>query len=123
MTPPPTLQPAVARGDVFYACLDPVVGAEIGKERPVVILQNDIGNRHSPTVICAAITAYSAEKASYPVCAAVEAGEGGLAKRSVVNCSQIRTLDRQRLRCAPEGRLPEATVLRVDEALRNSLAL
>ena len=111
------------RGDVFYANLDPVVGDEIGKRRPVLIVQNDIGNRHSTTVIAAAITEYSSKKASYPVCVAVDANEGGLRKRSIVNCSQIRTLDRKRLCGTSLGHVSQETMASVEQALRNSLGM
>jgi mRNA interferase MazF len=66
----------VKRGEVYYANLDPVVGSETGKTRPVVVIQNDIGNQYSPTTIVAIITAYSDKKATYPICVAVGADQG-----------------------------------------------
>lgn len=113
----------VRRGDIVYANLEPIVGHETGKTRPVLVIQNDVGNRFSPTTIVAAITEYSAKKASYPVCATVPEGEGGLTRKSVVNCSQIRTLDRERLIAPVLGLVSEATMQDVDAALRVSLAL
>ena len=99
----------VHRGEVFYADLSPVVGSEQGGVRPVLIIQNDIGNRHSPTVIAAAITS-------------VRANRCGLAKDSIVLTEQIRTLDKRRLR-ERAGRIPEDDMRRVDEALGVSMGL
>jgi mRNA interferase MazF len=112
----------LTRGNVLIADLEPIMGREIGKRRPVVVIQNDVGNRFSPTTIVAAVTEYSAKKSRYPFCTVIEAGEGGLSKRSVVNCSQIRTIDRKRL-VTSLGKLREATMVLVDQALRNSLSL
>jgi mRNA interferase MazF len=108
---------------VVLVSLDPVVGREVGKTRPAVVVQNDVGNRFSPTVIVVAITSYSAKKASYPICAAIEEGEGGLRRRSIANASQVRTVDRARLVGPPLGRLAAATMRRIDDALRDSLGL
>jgi mRNA interferase MazF len=88
--------PQVKRGEVYSASLDPVVGSETGKTRPVVVIQNDIGNQYSPTTIVAIITAYSEKKATYPICVAVGADQG-LKKASIVNLAQIRTIDKRRL--------------------------
>lgn len=87
----------VKRGDVFYADLRPVVGSEQGGIRPVVIIQNDIGNRYSPTVICAAITS-KINKAKMPTHVAVPANEHELVRDSVVLLEQIRTIDKRRLK-------------------------
>ena len=87
----------VHRGEVFYADLSPVVGSEQGGIRPVLIVQNEIGNRHSPTVIAAAITS-RLDKARLPTHINIRAADTGLAKDSVVLLEQIRTLDKHRLR-------------------------
>ena len=87
----------VKRGEVFYADLSPVVGSEQGGVRPVLIVQNDIGNRFSPTVIAAAITSKQ-DKTNLPTHIPVKAGTGGLSRDSVVLLEQIRTLDKHRLR-------------------------
>ncbi len=87
----------VKRGDIFYADLSPVVGSEQGGLRPVLIVQNDVGNKYSPTVIAAAITS-KLDKAKLPTHIDVYAEEFGLAKNSVVLLEQIRTLDKRGLR-------------------------
>ena len=87
----------VHRGEVFYADLSPVVGSEQGGVRPVLIVQNEIGNRHSPTVIAAAITS-RLDKARLPTHINIRAADTGLAKDSVVLLEQLRTLDKHRLR-------------------------
>ena len=87
----------VKRGDIFYADLSPVVGSEQGGTRPVLIVQNDMGNRHSPTVIAAAITSQM-NKARLPTHIELEGPAVGLTKDSVVLLEQIRTIDKRRLR-------------------------
>ena len=87
----------VHRGEVFYADLSPVVGSEQGGIRPVLIIQNEIGNRHSPTVIAAAITSRQ-DKNRLPTHISVRADRCGLSKDSIVLTEQIRTLDKRRLR-------------------------
>ena len=86
----------IRRGDIFYADLSPVIGSEQGGLRPVLIVQNDVGNRYSPTVIAAAITSKMG-KAKMPTHIDVSAPDVGLAKDSVILLEQIRTLDKQRL--------------------------
>ena len=86
----------VRRGEVYYANLDPVMGSETGKTRPVVVIQNNIGNRYSPTTIVAVITEFSRKKAAYPICVPIGEDEG-LRKASFVNPAQIRTIDKRRL--------------------------
>jgi len=113
----------IRRGDVVLVNLDPTVGSEIGKTRPAVVVQNDVGNRFSATVIVVAITSYSLRKATFPVCVEIASGEAGLSRRSIANASQIRTVDRARLADAPLGRLMVPTMKALDEALRLSLAL
>ena len=87
----------IKRGELYYADLSPVVGSEQGGVRPVLIVQNDIGNRHSPTIIAAAVTS-QINKAKLPTHIELSANEYGLPKDSVVLLEQIRTLDKQRLR-------------------------
>ena len=87
----------VKRGDIYYADLSPVVGSEQGGIRPVLIVQNDVGNRYSPTVIAAAITS-QVNKAKMPTHISLGARSFGLTKDSVVLMEQIRTLDKKRLR-------------------------
>ena len=87
---------SVRRGEIYYADLSPVVGSEQGGVRPVLIVQNDVGNRYSPTVIAAAITSQK-EKAKLPTHIEIEAQQCGLARNSVVLLEQIRTIDKQRL--------------------------
>jgi mRNA interferase MazF len=113
---------SIRRGEVYYASLDPVVGSETGKTRPVVVIQNDIGNRYSPTTIVAVITEFSRKKAAYPICVPVAEGQG-LRKASIVNLAQIRTIDKNRLILPRLAVLPEETMVAVDRALRNSLGL
>lgn len=112
----------VKRGEVYYAVLEPVLGSETGKTRPVVIVQNDIGNAYSPTTIVAIITEYSEKKAFYPICVAVGIEEG-LKKPSVVNLAQIRTIDKRRLVIPKIASLPDTTMAQIDQALKYSLSL
>lgn len=114
----------VRRGDIFYADLSPVVGSEQGGLRPVLIVQNDLGNRYSPTVIAAAITS-KLSKTKLPTHIDVTVGEakiGGLAKESVVLLEQVRTLDKTRLR-EKVGQLSGEIMGQVDRALLISLGL
>ena len=111
----------VHRGEVFYADLSPVVGSEQGGVRPVLIVQNDVGNRYSPTVIAAAITSQQ-NKARLPTHIEIEARTYGLTKNSVVLLEQVRTLDKRRLR-ERMGCLDEKAMQRVDGAIAISLGL
>ncbi len=111
----------VKRGDIYYADLSPVVGSEQGGVRPVLIIQNDTGNRHSPTVIAAAITSQTG-KARLPTHIDLSANTYGLPKDSVVLLEQIRTLDKRRLR-EYMGRLDEDLMGRVDDAIAVSFGL
>ncbi len=111
----------VKRGDIFYADLSPVVGSEQGGTRPVLIVQNDIGNRHSPTVIAAAITSQTG-KARLPTHITLKGPEVGLTKDSVVLLEQIRTIDKRRLR-EHMGRLDETTMNQIDSAIAVSFGL
>ena len=105
----------VRRGDIYYADLSPVVGSEQGGVRPVLIVQNDVGNRFSPTVIAAAITSQH-DKANLPTHIEVGASGSGLVKDSVILLEQVRTLDKHRLR-EKMGRLDKQSMHRVDQAL------
>ena len=111
----------VKRGDIFYADLSPVVGSEQGGVRPVLIVQNDTGNRHSPTVIAAAITSQTG-KARLPTHISLAAMSCGLPKDSVVLLEQIRTLDKRRLR-EHMGRVDETMMSQVDTAIAVSFGL
>jgi mRNA interferase MazF len=112
----------IKRGDVYFANLDPVVGSETGKTRPVLVVQNDIGNQYSPTIIVAIITDFSQKKASYPICVAIGEKQG-LKKPSVVNLAQVRTIDKKRLIFPKIASLSDDIMTQVDRALMNSLGL
>ncbi len=111
----------IKRGDIYYADLRPVVGSEQGGVRPVLIIQNDAGNRHSPTVICAAITSRM-NKAKLPTHVELSTKECDISKDSVILLEQIRTIDKQRLK-EKVCHLDEKTLYRVDRALKISLEL
>ncbi len=111
----------VHRGEIYYADLSPVVGSEQGGVRPVLIVQNDVGNKHSPTVIAAAITSRR-DKARLPTHISVEGGDCGLERDSVVLLEQVRTLDKRRLR-ERMGTLDTAAMTRVNSALSISFGL
>ena len=111
----------VKRGDIYYADLSPVIGSEQGGLRPVLIVQNDIGNKHSPTVIAAAITSRLG-KAKLPTHIDVYAERFGLVKDSVILLEQIRTIDKRRLR-EHMGRLSDEQMHMVDSAIAVSFGL
>ena len=112
----------IKRGDIFYADLRPVVGSEQGGIRPVLIIQNDTGNRYSPTVIAAAITSQTG-KAKLPTHIALPVDHScGLSRDSVVLLEQIRTLDKKRLR-EKMGRLDDKLMHQVDSAIAVSFGL
>lgn len=111
----------IRRGDIYYADLSPVVGSEQGGIRPVLIIQNDVGNRHSPTVICAAITSRM-NKAKLPTHIEMDAKKYQIVKNSIILLEQIRTVDKQRLKefvC----RVDRELMRKVNEALKISLEL
>ena len=111
----------IRRGDIYYADLRPVVGSEQGGVRPVLIIQNDVGNKHSPTVICAAITSRM-NKAKLPTHVELNTRRCAIIKDSVILLEQLRTIDKQRLKekiCHIDEELQQ----RVDEALMVSLEL
>ena len=111
----------VKRGEIYYADLSPVVGSEQGGIRPVLIIQNDVGNLHSPTVIAAAITSRQA-KSKMPTHITLRAAHCGLAHDSMVLLEQVRTLDKARLK-AKTGELSLSDMYRVNRALSVSLGL
>ena len=116
-----TQSPAVRRGDIFYADLSPVVGSEQGGLRPVLIIQNDVGNRYSPTVIAAAITSRLG-KSRLPTHIDIYAERAGLTKNSVVLLEQIRTIDKRRLK-EKMGHLDDDTMKNVNDAIGVSFGL
>lgn len=111
----------VKRGDIFYADLSPVVGSEQGGIRPVIVIQNDVGNKYSPTVIVAAITS-QINKAKLPTHVEISSEEYGLNRDSVVLLEQIRTLDKRRLK-EKIGHITEKDMKKVDQALLISMSL
>ncbi len=111
----------IKRGDIFYADLSPVVGSEQGGVRPVLIIQNDIGNRYSPTVIVAAITS-QINKAKLPTHIEISAEEYGLTKDSVILLEQIRTIDKKRLK-EKIGNLTEELMKKVNSSIQVSFGL
>lgn len=111
----------IMRGDLFYADLSPVIGSEQGGVRPVVIIQNDIGNKFSPTTIVAAITSVK-NKSSMPTHVNVGKDVGGLPKDSVILLEQIRTIDKRRLR-EKIGRMTDSKMKEIDKALGISVHL
>ncbi len=110
----------VKRGDIFYADLNPVIGSEQDGIRPVLIIQNDIGNKYSPTVIALAIT--TKFKNNIPTHIPIKAGESGLEKDSVILVEQVRTLDKTRLK-EKIGVIDDKTLEKVKEALKLSLSI
>ena len=112
---------SVKRGDIYYADLSPVVGSEQGGMRPVLIIQNDVGNRYSPTVIAAAITSKMG-KTRLPTHIDIYADKAGLAKNSVVLLEQVRTLDKRRLK-EKMGHLDESSMSEINAAIAVSFGL
>lgn len=111
----------IKRGDIFYADLRPVIGSEQGGIRPVLIIQNDIGNRHSPTVICAAITS-KMNKAKLPTHIEIDSSSYAIVKDSVILLEQLRTIDKKRLK-DKVCHLDDNLLSKVNHALRISLEL
>ncbi len=111
----------VKRGDIFYADLSPVIGSEQGGIRPVIVVQNDIGNKYSPTVIVAAVTS-RINKAKMPTHIEISALEYGLTKDSVILAEQIRTIDKKRLK-EKIGRIDDKLIEKVNTALMISFGL
>ena len=111
----------VKRGDIFYADLSPVIGSEQGGVRPVLIIQNDVGNKYSPTVIVAAITS-QINKAKLPTHIEIPGTEHGLTKDSVVLLEQIRTIDKKRLK-EKTGHVSDELCVDIEQALKISLGI
>ena len=111
----------VKRGDIFYADLSPVVGSEQGGIRPVLVVQNDVGNKYSPTVIVAAITS-RINKAKMPTHIELEGAKHGLAKDSVILAEQIRTIDKKRLK-EKIGHIDDLLMETIDRALEISFGI
>ena len=111
----------IKRGEIYYADLSPVVGSEQGGVRPVLILQNNVGNKYSPTVIAAAITSQQ-EKSKLPTHINLNSADSGLAKDSIVLLEQMRTLDKRRLK-EKTGSLSKTSMNMVDKAISVSLGL
>lgn len=111
----------IKRGDIYYADLSPVIGSEQGGIRPVLIVQNDVGNKYSPTVIAAAITSQQ-DKSRLPTHISVNGNECGLSKDSVVLLEQVRTLDKQRLK-ERMGNLSVSDMNKINKALTVSFGL
>ncbi len=111
----------IKRGEIYYADLSPVIGSEQGGVRPVLIIQNDVGNKYSPTVIAAAITSQR-DKTKLPTHISVDADNCGLAKDSIVLLEQVRTIDKKRLK-EKMGALDTNAMVKVDKALSVSFGL
>ena len=111
----------IKRGDIYYADLSPVIGSEQGGLRPVLIVQNDVGNRYSPTVIAAAITS-KMSKTKLPTHIDIPGQNAGLSKDSVILLEQVRTIDKQRLK-EKMGHLDKSTMNDVDNAIQVSFGL
>lgn len=111
----------IKRGDIIYADLSPVIGSEQGGIRPVLVIQNDIGNKYSPTIIVAAITS-QINKAKLPTHVEINAEEYGITKDSVILLEQIRTIDKKRLK-EKVGHLSDELMKKVDDGLQISFGL
>lgn len=111
------------RGDIYLVNLDPIVGKEIGKARPAVIIQNDIGNKFSPVTIVAPISSVKEITKPLPIMISLQKGEGGLKEESYVDCGQIRTIDKEQRLITKFGSLDKTKMLEVDKAIKISLSL
>ncbi|MFV0516872.1 MAG: type II toxin-antitoxin system PemK/MazF family toxin [Aminipila sp.] len=111
----------VKKGDIYFADLSPVIGSEQGGIRPVLVVQNDVGNKYSPTIIVAAVTS-QLNKAKLPTHVEIEAKDNGLSKKSVVLLEQLRTIDKKRLK-ERIGTIDESLLPNVNEALTVSLGI
>ncbi|KAF0138350.1 MAG: growth inhibitor protein [Ignavibacteria bacterium] len=111
------------RGDVYLVNLDPIIGKEIGKARPAVIIQNDIGNKFSPVTIIAPISSVKEITRPLPIMIFLQKGEGGLSEDSYIDCGQIRTIDRDLRLITKFGTLDQYKMSEVDKALKVSLSL
>lgn len=111
------------RGDVYLVNLDPIVGKEIGKARPAVIIQNDIGNKFSPVTIIAPISSVKEITKPLPIMIFLEKGESGLNEESYVDCGQIRTIDKDKRLITKFGSFSKSKMNEIDKALKISLSL
>lgn len=111
------------RGDVYLVNLDPIIGKEIGKTRPAVIIQNDIGNKFSPVTIIAPISSVKEITKPLPIMIFLEKGEGGLNEESYVDCGQIRTIDKDKRLIAKFGSFSKSKMNEIDKAIKISLYL
>lgn len=111
----------VKKGDIYFADLSPVIGSEQGGIRPVLVVQNDVGNKYSPTIIVAAVTS-QLNKAKLPTHVEIDAKDNGLSKKSVVLLEQLRTIDKKRLK-ERIGAIDESLLPNVNEALTVSLGI
>lgn len=111
------------RGDVYLVNLDPIVGKEIGKARPSVIIQNDVGNKFSPVTIIAPISSVKEITKPLPIMIFLSKGEGGLKEESYVDCGQIRTIDKDQRLIKKYGTLEKVKMQEIDKALKISLSL
>ena len=111
------------RGDVYLVNLDPIVGKEIGKARPAVIIQNDIGNKFSPITIIAPISSIKEITKPLPIMISLKKEEGGLKEESYVDCGQIRTVDKDKRLITKYGVLEKSKMFEIDKALKISLSL
>ncbi|MCX6162577.1 MAG: type II toxin-antitoxin system PemK/MazF family toxin [Ignavibacteriae bacterium] len=111
------------RGDVYLVNLDPIVGKEIGKARPTVIIQNDIGNEFSPVTIIAPISSVKEITKPLPIMIFLQKGDGGLKEDSYVDCGQIRTVDKDKRLITKFGSLNKSKMREIDKALKISLSL
>lgn len=111
------------RGDVYLINLDPIIGKEIGKARPALIIQNDIGNKFSPVTIIAPISSIKEITKPLPIMVFLDKGEGGLKVKSYVDCGQIRTVDKEKRLISKYGSLSQEKMQKVDKAIKISLSL
>lgn len=111
------------RGDIYLVNLDPIIGKEIGKSRPAVIIQNDIGNKFSPVTIIAPISSVKEITKPLPIMIFIEKGEGGLKQESYVDCGQIRTVDKDKRLLTKLGTLNKTKMCEIEKALKISLSL
>jgi len=112
----------IIRGDLVYVNLEPIIGSETGRKRPCVIIQNNIGNKYSPVTIVAIITSQKEISKKYPVDVWIVKGEGELNYASIVQCDQIRTIDKRRI-IKKIGHLNDSVIQEIDEAIKISLEL
>lgn len=112
----------IIRGDLVYVNLEPIIGSETGKKRPCIIIQNNIGNKYSPVTIVAIITSQKEISKKYPVDVWIDKGEGELNYASIVQCDQIRTIDKRRI-IKKIGHLSDSVIQEIDEAIKISLEL